>query len=680
MGPTFTPYRDRPKPDGLTDFRAVTPEAVREIADGAIAAAEASLARLTAGDAPLAFAARVQPLDDALKGVYEANGRAGFMARVHPEEAVRDAGQAAEERLEKWQADLPYRADVYAALRAYEASDEARALSGQPRRALDLILRDFRRAGHELPVEVQAEVRALQGRLVEISSAFQRHVDEWQDGLELTRDELDGLPDAYIDALLPGARPGTYRVTLDYPDYLPFEESARRRDLRRQLEAKFESRALAANRPLLVEALEIRRRMAELLGYGSWADYRMEVRMASSPTRVWAFLDEVVPGLQALARDEYARMSEMLAADGHGGAPRPPELRTWDTRYYHQRRLEDEHGVDAVEVAEYFPIDEVLRGLFGLCEEVFGLRIAELPEPHAWHRDVRLFEMRDAASGERLAYFYTDLFPRPGKFGHAMAVAMRVGLWREDTPVELPISAIIANIGKPSAEGPALVRHPDVTVLFHEFGHILHESLGRPAFARLSLHAVEDDFIEAPSQIMEHWTWHAPTLRRFARHWRTGEPIPPDLVERLVAARNLDIGARMLYSFGRFTVADLRFHEGVAPDLDAVAAEAEAVRLLPLHEGTFWPSAFTHIFGGYDAGYYGYLWSQVYGDDLWSRFAAEGETDPAVGLAYRRAILEPSATRGAADLMRDFLGREPSPAAFFARIGLTPAGTGTSET
>ncbi|HMJ80429.1 MAG TPA: M3 family metallopeptidase [Candidatus Dormibacteraeota bacterium] len=673
--PQFSPFDRPPTPDGLTDFAGVTPEALERVADAAITAAEAELAALSAEGAPLTFEARVQPLDDALATIYEASGRAAFMARVHPEAAVRDAGQAAEERLEKWQADLPYRGMIYRALDAYATSPAGQALDGQPRRLLDLVLRDFRRAGHQLPPETQAEVRALQARLVEIATAFQRNVDEWQDGVDLTRDELDGLPDAYVEALRPGETSGTYRVTLDYPEYFPFMEQGRRRDLRRRLEFKFETRALESNRALLDEALSIRRRMAHLLGYSSWADYRMEVRMAGSPGRVWSFMGEVVPGLQALARDEHTRMQELLAADeGEGAAP--PELRTWDTRYYHQRRLEAEHGVDAVAVSEYFPVDGVLRGLFELCEGVFGLRITEQPASHAWHPDVRLFELRDAASGARLAWFYADLFPRPGKYGHAMAVPMRVGRWRGDAPLELPISAIVANVAKPGADGVALMRHSDVTMLFHEFGHILHESLGRPAFARLSLYGVEDDFVEAPSQIMEHWTWDADTLRRFARHYQTGEPIPTGLVDGLVAARNLDIGARMLYSFGRFTVADLRFHEAEPVDPEAVATEAEAVRLLPRHEGSFWPSGFDHIFGGYDAGYYGYLWSQVYGDDLWSRFAAEGVTDPVVGMAYRRAVLEAVATQDAVDEMRAFLGREPSSDAFFARIGLTPAGAG----
>ena len=240
-------------------------------------------------------------------------------------------------------------------------------------------------------------------------------MDEWQDGLELTRDDLEGLPDAYLETLRPGAAPGTYRVSLDYPEYFPFMEHGNRRDLRRSLEAKFETRALEANRKLLEEALPIRRRMAQLLGYPSWADYRMEVRMAETPERVWSFMGEVVPGLQALARDEHARMQELLDADAHGGAPEPPELRTWDTRYYHQRRLESEHGVDAAAVAEYFPVDEVLRGLFALCEEVFGLRIRELPEAHAWHPDVRLFELRDAASGDAPGLVLRGPLPAPGQ-------------------------------------------------------------------------------------------------------------------------------------------------------------------------------------------------------------------------------------------------------------------------
>ena len=232
------------------------------------------------------------------------------------------------------------------------------------------------------------------------------------------------------------------------------------------------------------------------------------------------------------------------------------------------------------------------------------------------------------------------------------------------------ISAIIANVPRSTPGSPALLRHDDVVMLFHEFGHVLHEVLGTNAWYGTSMAELEDDFPEAVSQIMENWAWQPAILERVSRHHATGAAMPSELAERLAASRNVNLGSKYLGSFGAYGDFDLRIHGPESVDLDEAMRAADAVRLLPSNEGTFWPASFAHLLGGYDAGYYGYLWSLVYGDDLWSRFEAEGISSPVVGAAYRREILEPGSSRDAEALVEAFLGRPSTNEAFLRRTGI----------
>ena len=283
---------------------------------------------------------------------------------------------------------------------------------------------------------------------------------------------------------------------------------------------------------------------------------------------------------------------------------------------------------------------------------------------------MRLYEILDRASGDLLAFAYADLFPRDGKFTHAAAFPLVVARRQANGQREIPVSAIVANFTPPTAGKPALLRHEEVVTLFHEFGHILHMSLSQAEFTRFSGAETESDFVEAPSQIMEHWSWDAGVLQRFARQYETGEPIPAGLVERLVSARNLNVAVKTLRQ-AYFGTLDLAYHGQAEPDdVEGVNRDAYAVTGLPFHEGTFFPASFGHLLGGYDAGYYGYLWSRVYGDDMFSRFEAEGILSPLVGADYRRHILEPNGSEDAAVLLRRFLGREPTNRAFLRHLGL----------
>ena len=649
----------------LYDYATVTLDSVRSETDTALRIADEHVARAVASAGSPTFDDTLVPLELAGAALVEAYGRGAFMGQVHVDSAVRDAGNEAEERINKWRVAVVFRSDLYDAVRAFAETDEARALEGERARLLEHWLRDFRRAGHELGPDERAELERLRTRLVEVEVAFQRNVNEYRDGIDVTREQLAGLPDDYVERLSPGERDGTYRVSLDYPELNPFLEQAHDRDLRRELFTKNWNKAVVANRPLLDEALDLRRRVAGLLGHPTWAHHAMELKMARTPERVAEFYEEMLPPLSGQVRGELDRLAEGLHADGHEGPITP-----WDRRYYDEALRRTEYGVDQNRISEYLPLDAVMEGLFEITGEVLGFDVRPLEDVGAWHESVRVYEIRDTASEAVLAHFYADLHPREGKFGHAAAFPLVVGHRSGDGTWVTPVSAIVANFTPPSGDRPSLLKHSEVKTLFHEFGHILHMSLTRAEFARFSGAETEWDFVEAPSQIMEHWTWDASVLQRFARHYQTDEVIPAELVDQMLRARWVDEGIRIgVQAF--YGGIDLALHaEADAPDVDAALRRTYTVTGMPYPEGTFMLAGFAHVMGGYDAGYYGYLWAEVIGDDMFGRFAREGVLSPAVGAEYRREILEPNGSRDADALVRAFLGREPSNAEFLRLRGM----------
>jgi Zn-dependent oligopeptidase len=391
----------------------------------------------------------------------------------------------------------------------------------------------------------------------------------------------------------------------------------------------------------------------------------MELKMAKSPERVRSFYEELLPSLAGTVRRELDVLARRMEADDHSGP-----VTAWDWRYYDDTLRREEYGIDQNLVSEYFPLDPVMEGMFEITGEVLGLSYRVVPETNAWHDSVRLYEISDRASGRPLGHFYADFFPREGKFGHAAAFPLVIGHRDATGEYVAPVSAIVANFTPPSADGPSLLKHGEVETLFHEFGHILHMSLTRAEFARFSGAETEWDFVEAPSQIMQHWTWDPSVLARFARHHATGKPMPPELVEQLARARFVNVGLKtaMQAFYGQ---VDMALHaEPATPDMDLALRQTFEITGMPYPEGTFMLSGFGHLLGGYDAGYYGYLWANVIGDDMFSRFSAEGVLSPVVGAEYRREILEPNGSRDADDLVRAFLGREPSNAEFLRLRGM----------
>ena len=646
------------------DYTTVSAESVTALTEAAIAQSEALVDSVVKTDDPRTYANTLAPLDQVGVLLSDASGEGSFMARVHPDAGVRGAGVAAGERTSKWAADLLMRDDLATAVRTYAATDAAENLVGLQERNLAFWLRDLRRAGHDLSDDDRARLRDLQQRLIEVQVEFASNLDEWDDAIEMVRDDLAGLPETYVDRLAPGAEEGTYRVSMAYPDYLPFVQEADNRDLRRRMQFKFWNRATEANTPLLEEAVALRGEIAALLGYATWAEYAMEIKMAE-PDAVDALYASIVPGLTSRGSDELAALQQLAEADLDGDS-----IRSWDWMYYHTRQRRQEYGIDQNEIAEYFPLDAVVAGMFEITGEVFGLEYREVGEPSAWHDDAKLYEIRNSGGDEPIAFFYTDLFPRDGKYGHAACFSITGGMREPDGSYRAPVAAVVANFSKPGSTSPSLLKHDETLTLFHEFGHVLHFCLTEVDHPRFAGYDTEWDFVEAPSQIMEHWMWQPEVLQRFARHYETGEVIPTNLVERLVEGRDQNIGLSTLRQvfLGKF---DLAIHTGGANvDLDQAARETFALTLVPYHEDTHFAASFGHLMGGYDAGYYGYQWAKVYGDDMFSLFAEEGVLSPEVGARYRNEVLSRGYSRDAIDHLRAFLGREPSADAYLRNLGL----------
>lgn len=647
----------------MFDYRVVTAESLRSDAEETLAACDALVDEMVAVDAPRTWANTAEPMLEVQRlqaGLY---GRVPFMSQAHPDADVRTAARELEEHISQWGIALTYRRDVYEAFAAH-AENPSEDLTDEQRRWLEFELRDLVLAGHGLDAEARDELERTNTRLSELALTYASNVNENEDHLDVPIEDLAGLPEPLIAGLGDGDEPGTKRVTMDYPDVVPALQMVKSRTVRTELSRVFNSRCAVENRAILEEAIRLRMRVAELFGLDSWTDYRLQTRMAGGSAAVQAMYDRLVPPLTEKAHVEAAAMEALLVADGES-AP----LTRADYSYYEDQLRQSDFGVDQHAVSQYFELERTMQGLLDLTSEVFGLTYRKVEDPPAWHADVTLYEVHDADTERLIGHFYADLFPREGKFGHAAAFPVHVA---HDTAEgrQTPVTAFLCNFPKSTDDQPSLLMHTDVVTLFHEFGHVLHMTLSKASMPRFSGASTEWDFVEAPSQIMEHWCWTPEVLARFAFHHETGEPIPTELVDQLTAAKNLNIALFTLRQIALGKI-DQGFH-GVSemPDLDAVVAEADDISLLPGVEGTFMPASFGHLMGGYDAAYYGYLWAKVFGDDMFSVFAEEGVTNPEVGTRYRTKVLEPNATKDAIDLLRDFLGREPNDKAFLTDIGL----------
>lgn len=603
-------------------------------------------------------------LDRALAELSDATASDSFLKYVSVSSSVRAAGNECETLLGQFDAETFAREDLYAALKSYAARGER--LSGEDARLLERQLRDFRRAGLELPKERRAAVLALRKELVELEARFSRNINEYKDHAAFEPSQLAGLPEDFVARL--EREGGKLKVGLDYPDYFPFMDNARDAGARKILEGKFNNRAMPDNLPILDEVLAKRQEAARLLGYKTHAHFVIETRMAKDPGTVRDFLARLTKRLKPLGLEEretlvaLKRVFEGRASDGR--------LNAWDWRFYDNQLRKAKYAVDAQKVREYFPADLVTEQMLSVYQTVLGLKFRRVQDAAVWHPEVTLYEIVDAASGATIAHFYMDLYPREGKYKHAAAFSLISGRDLPAQGYQRPVSAMVANFDKATPARPSLLTHDEVETFFHEFGHIMHQTLTKARYARFSGTATARDFVEAPSQMLENWVWDAEVLKALSGHYKDrSKKLPKELLDSMLAAKNADSGLIHLRQL-LFGSVDLLYH--TSPPKDTTAAYGRLMRdiaLIPMSDGAHPQASFGHLMG-YDAGYYGYLWSKVYAEDMASVFRREGFLNPMTGRRYRTEILEKGSTRDEMDSLKAFLGREPNEDAFLESIGL----------
>ncbi|WP_428046936.1 M3 family metallopeptidase [Candidatus Avelusimicrobium fimicolum] len=591
-------------------------------------------------------------------------GMSGFLSYVSTDKKFRDAANDLQMQISQYMVDVATRRDVYKAIREY--TDTNPRLDPVQAKLVKEMLIGFKNSGMDLNDADLEKFKALNKEKAEYIIKFDKNIQEYKDPLAVTQEQLQGLGEDYIQKLSK-TDDGKYLVTLDYPDYVPFMQNADDEQARKELEFKFNRRGGQENVELLEKTLTLRREIARLLGYKNHAELRLEDRMAKNPKTVMAFLKDLQKKLKPLGKKED---KEMIAYKNSKTGKNSRTLYSWESGYWSNKFRKENLELDSEKIKEYFPSQVVIDGMLDLFGGVFGITFEPVDIP-VWHPDVKAFKIKDKASGELVAYFYMDLYPREGKYKHAACFGLVEGEEKQDGTYQIPFVAIVANLNKPSGDTPSLLKHSEVETLFHEFGHVLHNALTKAKYSAFSGTSVSWDFVEAPSQMLERWAWDPQVLKKISKHYQTGEALPDDLIKRMIAAKNFGAGGMYLRQ-DFFAQYDMTLHTAdTTPDTTKLYFElTKKIRGLPLTKGTIPQASFGHIMGGYDAGYYGYLWSEVIAEDFFGEFKKNGIFNPETGLKFRREILEKGGTLDEEKMVENFLGRPADNKPFLKSIGL----------
>lgn len=644
---------------------------IQHAMDGAIAKAEATISALLAiGNAQRNFENTCSAWDRLFVESGVIANRIYLMKEVHPDVTVREAATEAIKRFQQWAVGVEYREDVYLAFKAY--ADSAPELAGEHKKYLEETMRDFRRSGMALPLEKRLEIESLRKRLSDLETDFHSNITQAQKELVFDQEEMEGVPESFLNA--PGVRQpdGRYRVMANVTwQSMMVMDYARRESTRMAYNHARLQLCRESNPPLLDQIIRLRQEIATKLGYASWADFRTEVRMAASADRVRQFLENLQTGLKAKFQGELEAFRQIKVRET--GNP-DARIQLHDFRYYQNLYKKEQFEVDSEELRHFFAYDKVLMGMFEVFGLVFGITISRVEAPVRWVEDLELYVVSDTESGSPLGALYLDMFPREGKYNHFAQFGLIPGHRREDGRYQCPVVALICNFALPEPGKPSLLNHNEVETLFHEFGHAMHSILTQAGTNRFSGTSVDHDFVEVPSQILEFWAWDKVVLDRFARDHRDGVScIPGGLLEKMKAADKAVKGSHYTRQVA-FSLLDIELHR--ARDLtDPIDAIAESNRVLSeifmeYPAGSAFAAYFGHLCG-YDAGYYSYAWADAIAADLNTvfRLGPDGYLDPVQGKRLRHIIFAPGGARDPNQLVSEFLGRPTSLGPFLESIG-----------
>lgn len=663
---------------GLPRFDAIQPEHIAPAIDALLAEAEAAV-KTAETVTPVTWATFADPLDDATERLWRAWGQVGHLQAVVNTPALREAYNTTLPKVTRFGSALGQNLALYQQYRALAAAPEAAQYEPARRKVLENALRDFRLGGAELDDAGKARYSAIREELSALSATFSQNVldatDAWSLHVE-DRAELAGLPDDVIAAARAAAEkdglPG-WKLTLQMPCYIPVQTYAEHRPLR---EALYRANAIRAsefgdatldNSGNIDRVLALRAELAALLGFANYAEYSIATKMAEDAPQVLGFLRDLAARAKPYAQRDRAEL-EAFARDELGMA----ELEAWDLAFAAEKLKQARYSYSEQDVKQYFTEPKVLDGLFSVIRSLYGLDVQPDSAP-VWHPDVRFFRVVDA-QGALVGQFYLDLYAREGKRG---------GAWMDDcrnrretaAGVQTPLVYLVCNFGKGAAGQPATFSHGDVTTLFHEMGHGLHQLLTRIGELGVAgINGVEWDAVELPSQFMENFCWEWDRVQAMTAHVTTGEPLPRALFDRMLAARNFQSGMFTVRQL-EFALFDMQLHSAFDPTQDSVQALLERVRdEVAVNRPPAWnrfPNQFSHIFaGGYAAGYYSYKWAEVLSADAYAAFEEAPDKVTETGQRFRDEVLSRGGSRSAAENFAAFRGRAPTVDALLRHNGM----------
>ncbi|MBW3810062.1 oligopeptidase A [Aeromonas hydrophila] len=670
--------------DSLPPFSQIQPDQVQPAVTQAIADCKQKISDVLAQRDPHTWDSLIAPLEEVNDRLARIWSPVSHLNSVLNSEALRAAHDACLPLLSEFQTYVGQHEGLYQAYRELAESDDFPLLSGAQRKEIQNTLRDFRLSGIGLPAEAQQRYGEIQARLSELASRFSNNVlDATQGWSKLVTDEaeLAGLPQSAQAAArqlaeLKGKE--GWLFTLDIPSYLPVMMYADNRALRAELYEAFTTRASDQgpnagkwdNSAIMTELLALRRELAQLLGFANYAELSLATKMADKPEQVVNFLTDLAAKSLPQGKAELEEI-RAFAAEQHGQR----ELAAWDLAYYAEKLKQHKFSISDEQLRPYFPASKVVKGLFEVVKRVFGMKVRERLGIDTWHPDVRFYDIFDAED-ELRGSFYLDLYAREHKQGGAWMDVCLGRRYRQDGSLQKPVAYLTCNFNGPVDGKPALFTHNEVVTLFHEFGHGIHHMLTRIDVAGVAgINGVAWDAVELPSQFLENWCWESEALAFISGHHETGEPLPADLLEKMLTARNFQAAMQMLRQL-EFALFDFRLHQEFDPaSTDQIPALLDEVRsqvavMTPPAFNRFQHS-FSHIFaGGYAAGYYSYKWAEVLSADAFSRFEEEGIFNPATGQSFLKNILEKGGSKEPMELFRAFRGREPQVDALLRHSGI----------
>jgi len=653
-------------------FRSSTAESIKAEAEALVEEGKAVYDTVGAVEKEkVSFSSVVQPLLDCDRESYTRGVALQLPSMVAVEKELRDASSEAEKLLDEFAVEMSMRKDIFDNLVAFSLTEEAKGLGPELKRFVEKSVTDGRRNGLHLGEGEREKVKVVKKRISELGTDFNRNLNEDTTFLMVEEGDLSGVPEDLIKSFERDEQ-GRCKVTMKYPHFFPVTRKCNNPKTRLLFEKTYQSRLMKENTAIIEEIVALRQEQAQLLGYADHATYIQEVRMAKDPGTVKEFLGGLAGKVKALWEEEQQVMLRMKEEEAKElGFENSGKLDFWDFRYYMAMVEEKQYAVDQEKLKEYFPMEVVTAGLMEIYQRILGLKFTKVEGGEVWHEDVEQWRVEDAATGHTIGYFYLDLHPRDGKYGHACMMQLQPGCLGAGGRRQMSVVVMITNFSKPTAEKPSLLDHKEVETYFHEFGHVMHGICSTTDTSRFFGTNVERDFVEAPSQMLENWVWEEESLRLMSRHYKDETPLPKEMLDKLVASKNANAGGFTLRQVFLATF-DQRLHSGSGPVDTATLIRDTYKEIVGIDtiEGTNFAAIFGHLVG-YDAQYYGYLWSEVYSQDMFAtRFAKEGVLNPETGLDYRRLILAPGGSLDGMELLRSFLGREPSQEAFLRSKGL----------